>query len=166
MCRRIFLSLLFVLPALAWGQETRGNLEAVLDAFIASIAKDHAEYKTDIRLWTSGAAVPPGCQLGRSASLGAYSFRPKTWKELSEAERATLLVHPQLKGFLVSLRNERTYPAVSAANDSAATAQPAGWFPVEGSSPKKPEYRIKLDPQEMVRNRPVVLPVTAVPAKE
>ena len=165
MVRKILLTLLLVFPVLSFADEGRGNLEAVLNAFLASIAKDHPEYKADIRLWQAGDPVAPGFQVGQSAALGSYTFRPKTWGELSDAEKTGVLANPRLKSFIVSLRNARLYPAVSAANPDDAD-RPPGWFPVEGAPEARPEYRVKISPEEMVRNRPVVIPVLPSAAKD
>jgi hypothetical protein len=163
MIRKLLLCVLVLLPDLLLAGENHGNLEAVLNAFIASIAKDHPEYKADLRLWQAGDPVPPGYQLGKSDALGTYVFRPKVWTDLTDPEKAEVLANPRLKSFIVSLRNERVYPAVSAANGGAAMP---GWVPVEGAAQVKQEFRVKVAPEEMVRNRPVVIPLTPVPAKE
>jgi hypothetical protein len=37
---------------------------------------------------------------------------------------------------------------------------------VEGAPEARPEYRVKISPEEMVRNRPVVIPVLPSAAKD
>lgn len=148
--------------ALALGATGRaaGNLVPILNAFLASIAKSHPEFKADIRFWHAGEPITPGYQMGHSAAMGDYTFRPKTWAELSEGERADVLNHPNLKAFIVSVRNARIYPAISAANPDRDSTP--GWYPVEGADPSPKVYRVKIDPDEMLRNRTVTIPVTPV----
>jgi len=148
---------LLVIIAITSSAFGAGNFESIMNAFIATIAKDHPELKTDIRLSSNGAKVPAGHQMGRSAAMDYYTFRPKTWAELSDIQRAEILDHPSLKSFIVSIRNERIYPALSAI--SPENHEP-GWYPVEGEKPKAVEYRVKIDPEEMIKNRPSVVPVT------
>lgn len=131
-----------------------GNLGSVLNAFIASIAKDNPELKTSIALWTPDTAIPDGHQVGRSKTMGLYTFRPKAFSELTADEKSAVMKHPQLKAFIVSVRNSRIYPAISAANPAGSVAP--GWAPVEGDfSPT--ELRVRIDPEEMLQNRPTVL---------
>ncbi len=138
-----------------------GNLIAVLNAFIAAIAKDHPEFKTEIMPLGPGQEVKPGFQRGESVILGVYSFRPKTWTELNDGERSTILHHPNLKAFLVSIRGERIYPLVSAANDGVTP--PPGWYPKEGAGATDFVYRARIAPDEMLHNRAVQVPVLAAP---
>lgn len=150
-----FLCLAICAGARAAGPE--GNLGSVLNAFIASIAKDNPELKTSIALWTPDAPIPDGHQVGRSKTMGLYTFRPKAFSELTADEKAAVMKHPQLKAFIVSVRNSRIYPAISAANPAGNVAP--GWAPVEGDFAPT-EIRVRIDPEEMLQNRPTVLHAT------
>lgn len=158
-CATVLAIIALTLPSVVRGDG--GNLLPLLNAFIASIAKSHPELKADIALLQHGEAIAPGRQLGKSAAMGDYTFRPKTWTELTPGERAALLKHPSLKAFIVSVRNAAIYPAISAANKDAANVP--GWYPTEGALPSAIELRAAISPDEMLRSRSVEIPVVAKP---
>lgn len=115
-----------------------GNAPSVLNSFIATFAKDNPAWKGDIVAITDPTNVPPGRQLGYSAVLGYYTFLPKTWNQLTDAERNDVYSDSRLKPFLVSLRNYNNYPALT----STDTPKPAfAVYPVEGMmAPQSPYY--------------------------
>lgn len=105
---------------------------SVLNAFLATFAKDNPAWKGDVVALTDPANVPAGRQLGYSAVLGYYSFAPKTWEQLSDAEKKAVYSDSRLKPFIISLRNPNNYPALT----NADTPKPAfGVYPVEGFNP-------------------------------
>lgn len=106
-----------------------GDALSILNAFIATFAKDNPAWKTDIVAIADPTNVPPGRQLGYSSVLGYYTFVPKTWSQLSEGEKQSVYTDPRLKAFIVSLRNYNNYPAMT----NTDTPKPAfGTYPVEG----------------------------------
>jgi hypothetical protein len=146
----------------------QGNAVGILNAFIASFCKDNPSWKTEIVLLSDPNEVPPGKQLGYSAQLQTYySFRPKFWEEMKDAEQQAVLKDPRLKSFLVSVRNQMIFPSVTNADTHIPTTKNV--FPVEGvrsgntrlvpagaavvEDPNKPLY-IKIAPEEMILDRP------------
>lgn len=128
--KKTLLSLVLVLLAsVAFAAPAGGDARSVLNAFVATFAKDNPAWKGDIVAIADPSNVPPGRQLGYSAVLGYYTFIPKTWEQLSEAERQQVYSDPRLKAFLVSLRNYNNYPSMT----GAETPRPAfGVYPVDG----------------------------------
>lgn len=145
----------------------KGNAVGILNAFIATFAKDNPAWKTEIVLISDPADVPPGKQLGYSAHLQTYySFRPKFWEEMSEPAKQSVLTDTRLKSFLVSVRNKMIFPSITNTNTQIPTTKNV--FPVEGIQPgKKPlvpagaavvedpntPVRIKVTPEEMLTDR-------------
>lgn len=121
--------LLLICVGAAYAAPVAGDARSVLNAFIATFAKDNPAWKGDIVAITDPNNVPPGRQLGYSAVLGYYTFLPKTWEMLTDAERQQVYNDPRLKAFLVSLRNYNNYPAMT----GTQTPRPAfPVYPVEG----------------------------------
>jgi len=148
----------------------KGNAVPILNAFIATFAKDNPGWKTEIVLLEDPRSVPPGKQLGYSKKLKAYySFRPKFWEELLPEEKANVLHDSRLKSFLVSERNKMIFPSISNADAEIPTTKRV--FPVEGgtveeSPPQVPagaavvdapgqKIRIKITAAEMLTERPL-----------
>ncbi len=121
--------LLLICVSAAFAAPNAGDARSVLNAFISTFAKDNPAWKGDIVAITDPNNVPPGRQLGYSAVLGYYTFLPKTWDMLTEAERQQVYGDPRLKAFLVSLRNYNNYPSLT----GTQTPRPAyPVYPVEG----------------------------------
>jgi len=106
-----------------------GDALTVLNTFIATFAKDNPTWKSNIVLLSDPTKVPAGRQLGYSSMIGYYSFTPKTWDQLSEAQQQEIYSDPRLKPFLVSLRNSSNYPSMTSA-DVPVPYQPV--YPAEG----------------------------------
>jgi hypothetical protein len=102
---------------------------SVINAFLATYAKEEVGWKKDIHLNETPGQIAPGRQLGQSAIVGYYSFVPKTWDDLNDEEKILAIKDPRLKAFLISSRQG------SLANVSAA-GTPV--FPVEGVGPVPP----------------------------
>jgi hypothetical protein len=100
--------------------------QSVLNAFLATYAKDEVAWKKDIRLNETPGQIAPGRQLGQSAVVGYYSFVPKTWDDLSDEEKISVIKDPRLKAFLISSRQ-------GSLADVSADGTPA--FPIEGAKP-------------------------------
>lgn len=112
------------------------SLESVVDAFLATYAKDNITWKKDIVLTSTPREIPAGRQLGLSTRVGYYTFVPKTWCDLTEKERTDLFADPRLKAFIVSLATPGSYDkrlAVdSPANKPADFDANKSSFPVTG----------------------------------
>lgn len=106
-----------------------GDALSVLNAFLATFAKENPAWKTDITLTSDPAHLASGRQLGYSAMVGYYSFLPKTWDQLTDTEKNAVYADPRLKSFIVSLRNTQNYPSLT----STETPMPMSpSYPVEG----------------------------------
>jgi hypothetical protein len=133
-----------------------GDALSVMNAFIATFAKDNPSWKSDIVVTSDPRNVAPGRQLGYSSIVGYYTFLPKTWGELSDMERAAVYADPRLKPFIVSLRNYNNYPALTN-TDTPRPAFPV--YPIEGMRPTPVYY-----PQQLMPAPALVQPYTPVQA--
>jgi hypothetical protein len=79
-----------------------GNALSLLDAFVAAEARDRPGLRADVRPGADPQGTPPGRVLAFSAILGPFTYRPRSWAELSPADRAALLRDPGLKPFLAA----------------------------------------------------------------
>lgn len=89
------------------GAEGRNALE-LLDAFIAAQAVDNADYRTDLRPGGEPGKVPQGRRLSTGPVLGPFTYRPRTYSELSPALREALLADPRLRSFIAGSEQEKT----------------------------------------------------------
>ena len=103
--------------------------QSVINAFLATYAKEEVAWKKDIRLNETPGQIAPGRQLGQSAVVGYYSFVPKTWDDLSDEEKISAIKDPRLKAFLISSRE-------GSLTDVSAEGMPV--FPIEGVGPMPP----------------------------
>lgn len=100
--------------------------KSVINAFLATYAKDEVAWKKDIHLNETPGQIAPGRQLGQSAVVGYYSFVPKTWDDLSDEEKISVIKDPRLKAFLISSRQ-------GSLADVSTDGTPT--FPIEGAKP-------------------------------
>jgi hypothetical protein len=100
--------------------------QSVINAFLATYAKDEVAWKKDIRLNETPGQIAPGRQLGQSAVVGYYSFVPKTWDDLSDEEKISVIKDPRLKAFLISSRQ-------GSLTDLSPEGTPT--FPIEAAKP-------------------------------
>jgi hypothetical protein len=102
-------SLIFSIVLFGAGSQAQGNLssngESVMNAFIATFAKEEVDWRSEVEFVNSPSDIPPGKQLGYSNVIGYFTFRPKTWEQLSIAEKERVMDNPKLKAFLISLRS-------------------------------------------------------------
>jgi hypothetical protein len=103
--------------------------KSVINAFLATYAKEEVAWKKDIHLNETPGQIMPGRQLGQSAVVGYYSFVPKTWDDLSDGEKISVIKDPRLKAFLISSRQ-------GSLADASADGTPI--FPIEGAKPAPP----------------------------
>ena len=119
-------------PASAGGTgEAAGNPLAVFNAWLVTAAQSDPRWRTEIRPDGAGAVLPPGRYRARSAVLGAFSYRPRTYAELRPEERLELLGQPEVRRLLRS--------------------------PAERTR----EIRFAISPEEMRLNRPFIFTVPA-----
>lgn len=124
-----------------------GNLEHVLNAFLATFAKTNPAWMKDITILRGGTQPTPGMQVGHSQVVGDFAFYPKTWNELSTVEKAAVHGDRRLKSYLVSIRNSEIYPSITNAKPLDVVDQ----TPIPGA--------VKLDGAEMLRTRPLLISV-------
>ena len=139
------IALVLPMHAQVAAQATPVNAEVVLNEFLATYAKANSAWKTGIEQIASPEAVPPGKQLGQSAVIGFYAFRPKLWSELSAAERKVVFADQRLTAFIISRISATQFPTVG------IQAPDTPKFPIEGATPVAPD--------------PVLLPVVAPPPR-
>ena len=122
-------------------QDLPGPALPLFNAYLAQAARTVTAYRTDLRIGDEPKGPEPGRLAGESAYLGSFTYRPKTYAELSPAERAVLVHDPQFHAFLVALRRPNPPPA----NPKADRAGPNA------------DFHCAISPEEMLRNRPFVI---------
>ena len=134
----LLIGLSLVVPLAA--DDLPGHALPLFDAYLAEEAKSVTAYRADIRIGDDPKDLEGGRRSGESAYLGAFTYRPITYAELSRSERALLVHDPQFHAFLVS-------EAQSFA--TRADGRPAS------SSPAR--FHFTIPPDEMLRTRPFVI---------
>ena len=129
--------------------------KSVINAFLATYAREEVAWKKDIRLNETPGQIAPGRQLGQSAVVGYYSFVPKTWDDLSDEEKISVIKDPRLKAFLISSRQ-------GSVADVSADGTPT--FPIEAarsvsspvaSAPEPKSILIRISPRMVVEGQGV-----------
>lgn len=87
-----------------------GSMKDIVNSFIATYAKTNIAWQKNVLLGIDPSNLAPGTQLGLSKVVGYYSFEPKTWDDLSSAERNEMLSDARLGAFVISLRNATQPP--------------------------------------------------------
>ena len=137
----LVLAILVVSRALR-AQEPAGNALGLVNAFLAAQAPNSAEYRADLRATPDDAPIPPGRIAGHSPLLGAFTYRPRTYRELPARERAEILSDPKFRLFLVSVRQSVDGPSFRAG--------------LPGRPVPSPDLgTIDLAPDEVLRTGPV-----------
>jgi len=86
------------------------NGESVMNAFLATFAKDNITWRYDIVFTNTPEELPTGKQLGYSPLIGYYTYRAKTWEMLNQDEQQEVMESPKLRGFIITLRNPNESP--------------------------------------------------------
>ena len=123
--------------------------QSVLNAFLATYAKEEVAWKKDIRLNETPGQIAPGRQLGQSAVVGYYSFVPKTWDDLTDEGKISVIKDPRLKAFLISSRRG----SLADVSDGGVPV-----FPIEGAPPAatgQPSILIRISPRTVVEGQGV-----------
>jgi hypothetical protein len=140
----IFLSFCLVASARAESlADTSGK--GVLNAFLATYAKDEIAWKKDIHLNETPGQIAPGRELGQSAIMGYFSFVPKTWDDLTDAQKTDLIKDPRLRAFLISSR----LGSLTESSSSTPTV-----FPIEAAKPSPPTPNPAPPQQLLIRISP------------
>jgi hypothetical protein len=125
--------------------------QSVINAFLATYAKEEVAWKKDIHLNETPGQIAPGRQLGQSAMVGYYSFVPKTWDDLSDDERFSVIKDPRLKAFLISSR-QGSLADVSAGGTPAFPIDGAGPTP-DNNAPDQKSILIRISPRTVVEGQ-------------
>jgi len=110
-----------------------GNALTLFNAYLAQAAVKTIAYRADLQPGGDARKIPSGRLFGVSPLLGPFTYRPKTYGELTPAERAALIHDPKFRAFLIAAR------------------QPGDL------------QKITLPPDEMLRSRPAVITLPAPP---
>lgn len=86
------------------------NGETVMNAFLATFAKDNINWRHNIVFTNTPEELSAGKQLGFSSLIGYYTYRAKTWDMLNSSEQQEVIESPKLKGFIIALRNPNESP--------------------------------------------------------
>jgi hypothetical protein len=128
---------------------------SVINAFLATYARQEVAWKKDIRLNETPGQIAPGRQLGQSAVVGYYSFVPKIWSDLSEEEKISVIKDPRLKAFLISSR-QGSVADVSADGTPTFPIEAAGPVPSPvASAPEPKSILIRISPRMVVEGQGV-----------
>jgi hypothetical protein len=138
----LVLGLACVRPALA--QARSANALETINAYLVQAARIDPAYRTDIVVGETP-KLSPGRFPGFSSFLGPFDYRPKTYGELSPAERAALLRDPAFHGFLAAVRP----PEEKAAGGGSRSPAPARL------------RQFSITPEEMLA--PPILPIVIPP---
>jgi len=142
---------LFCVPAVGLHAESRqGNALVLFDAYLARAALERLAYRADLQPGGDPRTVPPGRLLGSSPTLGPFTYRPKTYDELTRAERAALMRDPKLRSFLIATREQFDRGTSASGPVSPAAARPR----IE---------RIAIPPEEMLRSQPMFITLPTAP---
>ena len=112
----------------------------LFDAYLAQAARTAPAYRADIRKGDDPKGGGPERLVGESAYLGSFTYRPKTYAELSRPERALLVHDPQFHAFLLG----RHPPPSSIAARPAALESAA-------------DFHCTISPEEMLRSQPLLI---------
>jgi len=74
------------------------------DAYLAQASVTTLAYRTDLQRGGDPRRVPAGRRLGVSPTLGPFTYRPRSYRELTAAEQAALLRDPRFQLFAAAIR--------------------------------------------------------------
>lgn len=121
------------------------NAVAVFDAYLAHAARTAPEYRADLRPVGPNESEASGRLLARGPIIGTFTFRPKTYGELSRSERADMLRDSRFRAFLALRKQADHGPAGLAAHP--ATRLPS----TSGAGPALEQ--LEISPEEMLQRR-------------
>jgi hypothetical protein len=85
-------------------REDPGNALRILNAWLAQASVGETAYRADLRIEGKPGDCGPGRLPGLSVLLGRFSYRPRTYGELTPMERRELLGSAGFRGFLQAAR--------------------------------------------------------------
>ncbi len=165
----LFLLLALAICPLVASAQQEGSAASLFNAFIASIASADIVYRTEVQLNADPANVPPGRLLGKSTFAGYFTFRAKTYEELTTPQRIALRNDARFKAFLVATR--ATMDGIVAGETNAPVLTDITSPQVVSSGDVKrvstlqlPRERRRLDyfsltPEELLQPRPIIVVV-------
>ena len=126
------------------------NAVTIFDAYLAHAARTAPEYRTELLIGDSAEAATPGRMLARGPIAGTFTFRPKTYNELSRVARAEMLRDPKFRAFLLAMRTQ--------ADRAPADAATHGAVPLPQAPNSRPTLeRFEISADEMLRRRPLFI---------
>lgn len=115
---------------------------SLFDSYLAQEAPVEPCYRTDLRAGGDPGHVPPGRFFAVGPMIGPFTYRAKTYGELTVEERAAVLHDPRFRAFLIATRVQEDRPP--SWKSGARSLHPA-------------QERLVLTPEEMLENRPVLV---------
>jgi len=92
---------LLLLPFPLRAEARDGNARALLDAYLAQAALEVPAYRADLQAGGGPGRIPPGRLSGVAPLLGPFTYRSRTFGELTRAQRTALLLDPKWRAFLI-----------------------------------------------------------------
>ena len=89
------------------------NALDVIDGYLARAASSNPIYRADLRPGGDPNNLPAGRQFARGAWLGPFTYRAKTYRELTPAERAALLGDPNFRAYIAAATFRRGNTAIA-----------------------------------------------------
>jgi hypothetical protein len=127
--------------------------KSAINAFLATYAKEEVAWKKDIHLNETPGRIAPGRQLGQSAVVGYYSFVPKTWDDLSDEGKISVIKDPRLKAFLISSR-QGSLADVSTNGTPTFPIEAAKLVPTPAASVPEPKsILIRISPRTVMEGQ-------------
>ena len=110
----------------------------LFDAYLAEAALTTPLYRVDVQAGGDPQHIPLGRLFGQGPMIGPFTYRPKTYDELTREERADLLRDPKFHSFLIASREH----ADRAESEDAPVPRPT----IE---------KFSISPSEMLQRRPI-----------
>ena len=129
------------------------NALAVFDAYLTHAAPTVSHYRTDLRPTGNSADKSPGRLQAPGPLIGAFTYRSKTYAELSRDERSELLRDPRFRAFLLALRTHADRAPMDFA-EIERTSAPSVVLPARQSS-RPPIEQFSISAEEMLQRRPM-----------
>ncbi len=123
---------------------------ALFDAYLAQAALSTPDYRADLKAGGDPRQVPLGRLFADGPMVGPFTYRPKTYDELTPDQRSVLLHDPKFRSFLITSR-EQADPIGQ--DDTGKSYGSRSALPVPSSAAKAVEFSIS--PFEMLRDRPM-----------
>ncbi len=99
-------TVIFVLSALVWASKPAGgtpgeNALETLNQFLAESAVNTPAYRADLQRSFDSTHLPDARLKGFSSLIGPFTYRPKQYAELTQAERVELLRNGRFHDYLL-----------------------------------------------------------------